>query len=347
MKQIVSASPLSVQPHYCLKDGSGHAETIHELFVNRPDVTRALDREGIQNYFNKRPDGIRTCFENVRLLPENHGIWVHDQQFTIQPCPRPFPPDSTLSQLLEEAVARILSNCRRPVLALSGGLDSALLLALAAKMPDVEIAVCTMVTGWSGYCEEERTRETAMHLGVNELHVIRFDEEAFVSALPEAIAACETPLYNLHPVSKWLLAIELYKQGFDCILTGDGADQLFAGADPRNYIPIVGAMVRASGLKLSSPFLDHKVIAWARRHPVDQDKSLLRNVAAELIPSQVLNAPKRGRFAPDMPLDQYRSKAGDQIISAILGSEPPGTVPGPDNTLWATLTLLLQRMEVI
>ena len=43
---------------------------------------------------------------------------------------------------------------------------------------------------------------------------------------------------------------------FEVLVTGDGADEVFRGAAGADYLPVVGAIVRAAGLVESAPFLD-------------------------------------------------------------------------------------------
>jgi hypothetical protein len=218
-----------------------------------------------------------------------------------------------------------------------------LLLAICRRcQPDLTIV--TLATDLPGYCEREITLATANALDANEVDIIEASADDFVSALPTAIAACETPLYNLHPVSKWLLARALQQRGFDTIITGDGADQVFAGSDPRNYLPIVGAMTRAAGITLASPFLDPIVIDSAICYGIDPQKTALRVAAAELIPREIAKRPKQPRLAPDFDLAHFRSVEADASLSRMLGASPPPGSAGPENTLWATATLLYQAL---
>jgi asparagine synthetase B (glutamine-hydrolysing) len=220
-----------------------HGPTIASLFDAQPALSRALDLKGVRQFLNRQPDGVHTCFAAARLVPAGNELWRNEVACALRQMPEPEPRTEALLTLLERAVAGIVASGRRIALALSGGLDSALVLRLANNA----VPVFTLATGLKDYCELNDTVTTAEKLGLQDLNVIRVDADHLISALPEAITACETPLFNLHPISKWLLARELQARGFDAMLTGDGADQVFAGADPRNYLPIVGALARAAG----------------------------------------------------------------------------------------------------
>src|SRR5262249_38327728 len=142
-----------------------------------------------------------------------------------------------------------------------------------------------------GYSEVERARPTADALGVSVI-VVPATERDFVSALPECVCHAETPFYNLHPVSKYLLARRLRADGIRVVVTGDGADQVFAGISGLDYLPLVGALFEAQDVEVRSPFLADDVIAFARQFPPDPNKSVLRTLADGLVPAEVIRAPK-------------------------------------------------------
>ena len=340
MIRLASRAPLGLEPWYYTDEGA-HGPTIASLFAAQPALSRALDLVGVRQFLSRKPDGAHTCFAAARLLPAGCELWQNEVACELRSETAPKPCDETLLTLLKRAIGRILASGRRIALALSGGLDSALLLRLAGNT----VPVFTLATELEGYCELGRTVANAETLGVQNLHVIHIDAEDFVGTLPEAIAACETPLYNLHPVSKWLLARELRTRGFDAMLTGDGADQVFAGADPRNYLPIVGGLTRAAGVPIVSPFLDPEVIACASRLMLDPDKTALREAAIAMLPRELAFSKKTPRFCPDFDLSRYRDAAFEKALASRLHTQIPSNAPGPEATLWATLALLFRQME--
>jgi asparagine synthase (glutamine-hydrolysing) len=91
-------------------------------------------------------------------------------------------------------------------------------------------------------------------------------------------------------------------------------------------------MSMAASLELRCPFLDHELVEWCAQLPTEwkvgsrksgyQSKRILRDYAANLLPADIINRPKRG-----FPVPVYRwlqqglaPWARERIISGRLGS---------------------------
>jgi len=348
MDRVVLArnTALGLRPHYFHEAGAAHAFSIRRLFSEHPELPRVIDSAGLRQYFERQPDGLRSCFKGILPVPSGMELRLRNGSMILSEAELPEPCGRSLIELLELVLEELLARSHRPAFALSGGLDSALLLALLRRRGRA-MPVFTLITSIPGYCEREMTLGSARAIGEHAVTEITASAEDFITALPEAIAACETPLYNLHPVSKWLLARELRERGFDLVITGDGADQVFAGADGRNYLPIIGAMARAAGMTLGCPFLDERLIALARAIGVDANKSGLRAAAAELLPREIFERRKAPCFMPDLNLSLFRNAAADAMLAGSLQMAPPKDTPSPEHTLWITATLLSQKLGVV
>lgn len=278
-----------------------------------------LSRDGVKIAFGEAEADGTMCIEGARWA------WV-DVGESGEDVPR-----ASLKEALVHACARVPAG--RVALALSGGVDSAVLAALLRE----RVVVYTLESGFAGYCEVEETRRVADRLGL-ELRRVRVDEEAFVAALPAVIHACETPLYNLHPVSRHLLARAIRADGFDVLITGDGADEVFGGTNGGDYLPVVGALTRAAGLTAWAPFLEPAVAGVG----LDAGKRMLRELAVELgVPAEVATREKRPRFAPALDLGRYWDDARVTELGRRLGQAPSRTA---DRACvgWTTLALFCE-----
>jgi len=277
-----------------------------------------LDREGVSAAFGERePDGT-TCIEGARqVLPER-----------LAPVRRHEPP-RPLRGLLAQACARLPAG--RVALALSGGVDSAVLAALLGA----RATVYTLVADLPGYSEEAEASAVAERLGVP-LRRVHVGADDYVRTLPAVITACECPLYNLHPVSRYLLARAVRADGLDVLVTGDGADEVFRGTSGADYLPIVDALVRAAGLVPATPFLAPDVAPFIAE---DRDKRALRGLALELgVPEAIALRPKQPRFAPPIDLTALWDAARIDALADMLGRTPTAD-SDRERVGWITLAL--------
>ena len=312
---------------------SGHvAEDLRSLLSLVPAARAGgLDAAGIAAALALGDAPDRTCLTGVRAVPPGHTLTRAAAPSIVTPPPQRSPPrphprsHAPLAPALLLATARALSAARSPVLSLSGGLDAPLAL-LAARRAGVTVAHAIHLSlPATTYDESLAARETAAALGLT-LHEICITAQELAAELPRAVRVAETPLYNLHPVSRSIVARTARERGHDVLLTGDGADQAACGgAGPADYVPIVAALTRGAGVALASPFLDDEVIDILASAP-DPGKRSLRELARTLgLPAVIADRPKIAAFAPPLPraafpdAQQLAALAG--LAHAATGSE--------------------------
>ena len=283
-----------LKPHY--QDESGCVKSRIDLFQKEG---RLFDLEKARAFLDRKTKSDSTCFRGItRALPP-----VFDAQ------------DS-----LEYAV----SQYEDAVVALSGGLDSFYITSLIHQVTGRWPVVATLASHIKGYCELENTRKIVKKLGIKELMVIETDQEEFIQSLPAVIQSVEVPLYNLHPVSKWIFAKGVKELGYERCVTGDGVDQLFVHEDGHEYLPLVGAIFSDLGVQLECPLyrLDLRPVV------PDSHKVALRKMAEKVLPYSFAHGSKRRGFTPPMDLSRYGA------TSSQLSDQ--------EKTLQLTLNLLLE-----
>jgi asparagine synthase (glutamine-hydrolysing) len=317
------------------------------------DEIPTLDPEGIRAAWGDVPESDRTCFDGIKAVPRGHRLAGHSGAWRIESvssAPKAQArSDSTLSDaplvhVLVEATTRALVG-KRIALALSGGLDSALLLVLMKIAGVTPPPLYTLAPKLRGYDESDRAERTAAHFGL-ELNKVPLTEKDFVAALPDTVAAAEVPLFNLHPVSKLLLARHLASEGFDTVLTGDGADEVFSFTDRASYLPIVGAIMRSCGVELASPYLDPIVVARAATLTLDAEKRPLRIIAEGEVPDELVKEPKTPRLTPTMDLSTHWSDAQGAALAKTSGITM-AIRDDRDQVCWTTLLLLAKSFGVV
>ena len=166
---------------------------------------------------------------DTRLVVDDRGehlarYWDFDFPISREPNVTP----SDLACALEDAVrVRLRSESGRVACALSGGIDSSSIAALAARHQD-GLDCFSIAFADDAYDETAIAARTAKHLGAN-LQVVRVSSEMLFDALPNAVAQSEGLAINFHLSAKWFLARAVRRAGYKVLLTGEGADEVLVG----------------------------------------------------------------------------------------------------------------------
>ena len=111
---------------------------------------------------------------------------------------------------------------------LSGGLDSSIVLGVMAGRSSRPIDAFTVAFDVDSYDEASTAAEAAECCGAA-LHVVPVSTRSVLEFLPAAVTAAEGLCINGHLTAKYLLHQDVHRAGFKIVLTGEGADELFAG----------------------------------------------------------------------------------------------------------------------
>ncbi len=303
-------------------------------------VLAARDHMGIRPmFFTKYEGGMALASEAKALLAYDSPIHVfppghiydslNDQFSCWYPC---FwgPPFSNASKLgdvrtsLIDAVLARMENSDCPVgFLLSGGLDSSLVCAIAAKYTKKPIR--TFSIGTSDSPDVKAARVVANHINSEHTEVL-FDIEEGLKCLGDVIWSLES--YDTTTVRAsvpmWLLARYISKTtDIKVLLSGEGSDELFGGylyfhnAPSHNHFVSenmrrlklihqfdglrADRCISAHGLELRVPFLDKTVIEVGMRLEPDLkvprdgiEKFVLRESFTDMLPNDILWRQKNG-----------------------------------------------------
>lgn len=230
-----------------------------------------------------------------------------------------------MDTLVEAVECRMTAD--RPVACLlSGGLDSSLISAIAARyLKKFDKKLKTFSIGLPGSTDEKYARMVADHIGSDHTH-IEMTEEEFIDAIQEVIYVTETfdittirASTGQYLISKWISLHTDYK----VVLIGDGSDELCAGYVYFHNAPSAKALhdelvrlitdihlydglradrgISSNGLEARLPFLDHRFVelymslsATLRMAINGVEKWLLRESFREsgMLPVEVLDRAK-------------------------------------------------------
>jgi asparagine synthase (glutamine-hydrolysing) len=113
---------------------------------------------------------------------------------------------------------------------LSGGLDSSLVAALGQRYASGKFQTFSLRFADAEYDETPFQQRMVERLG-SEHHALEVTRGDIAEAFPEVVHHTERPLLRTAPAPLFLLSRAVRQQGIKVVLTGEGADEMFAGYD--------------------------------------------------------------------------------------------------------------------
>ena len=207
-------------------------------------MDRSVDIESLDDLFSiSYPCPPRTMFRNVfEVLPAHFHTYRQGKKTGQTRYWRPnFVPkgentritrkeaSEELRQLLRQSVYEHLQSDVPVASYLSGGIDSSAIVAVLTEVTGD--APTTFSIGFEESALDERAfaKQVADHVG-SENHLLECNEST-AELLPNMIRAMELPLQFPLALPYYALARKVRDQGFKVVLTGEGADEIFAGYD--------------------------------------------------------------------------------------------------------------------
>ena len=236
---LLARDPAGVKPLYYCRQGSwiAFASEIKSLLAH-PRVPREIDRAAVPEYVGYRyVSGAGTLFREIRELEPGWRLVWQDGQVALEPYwDLPYGAGSVreeseeayadcLDAVLDEATRECLDAGGRVGVLLSGGLDSSLLTALAARRAAPPLRTWSVGTTDDRLDEGPRAEFVARALGTRHVNR-RIGPAEFAAALPEAIALNDEPLH--HPCSAVLLLVARDAASeTEALIMGEGAGSTF------------------------------------------------------------------------------------------------------------------------
>ena len=292
---------------------------------------------------------------DINELPPGH---IYSTSEGLRPF-KPFVPDvpepgtineaaMTLRQLLIEAVQKRMPGVKG--VSLSGGLDSSIAAAIAKRYdPDLHLFTVTIDSAPGPDLENAVVMAEFLGLKHNH-HIYRMTGQDISDIIPRAVWHLES--FDEDCISGIIsnyYAARITKKYTDAVLVGEGADELFGGyrmvlknpavtddthreqlAQKLLDIAYNTALRRldrawmANGVVYQTPFLDARVIAFAKKIPMawkiygerQIEKFILREAFRDMLPERIANREKL-RFAMGVGTDDVM----DAVVSRIIDPE--------------------------
>ncbi|MDO8726728.1 MAG: asparagine synthase-related protein [Candidatus Methanoperedens sp.] len=300
---------------------------------------KALSSIGITEISSLKPGHMLTYCDG-RLIEKKVTGFVRGERITDENLA-----SETLFTSIERAVKkRMYSPC---AIAFSGGLDSSL---IAAMCPEAEL----YSVGMAGSHDIIQTKKAAQLLGMEDkLHLQELTVDDVVTALPYVIRAIESiqPQKVSIAMPLFFASKNAHEDGFRVMLSGQGADELFAGYNrygslgpdelenallfdldniANNNLERDDAASMANSVELRVPYLDREVVELALRIAPELKikdgirKHILRLAASRLLPDELAFKEKKaaqyssGIYSAIEKLARKNGLKGERIAGKYL-----------------------------
>ena len=244
-----------------------------------PEFPRKLDLDALNCYLAYGyVSGDRVILKDTHKLPAGHALVYGQEKRTLRiwrywQLPENLPrPDASTEELTEELEAILSGAVRRQLLAdvpvgvlLSGGLDSSLITAIAAKVSDQPLKTFTIsFPGHGSFDEGPYAKLVAKHFGTEHTELVA--EPASVSLLPRIAAQYDEPLADHSTIPTSILA-SLVRESVTVAVGGDGGDELFGGYPHYSFLQKIERLRKympATARKMGSLVASHALPVGTR-----------------------------------------------------------------------------------
>jgi asparagine synthase (glutamine-hydrolysing) len=243
----------------------------------------------------------RTPFKEICKIPANTcmsieaGFTPTFYQYTepLKPVVKPF------KEAIVKAVERRMISDIPVALLCSGGLDSTIILKLVQGMTD-NYKVFTVPNGTDA--------EYICYLQIPDEKLVTLDLKEY--DMNQVLGWNEGPVDLGSVFPQYALSEAIWKEGYNVVLSGDGADELFGGyGRARKYdsqysdifhelvfyhLPRLDKLMMKNTIELRCPYLSRDVIQGALSvvRPQRTEKQYLKNLFMDIVPKEILERKK-------------------------------------------------------
>lgn len=237
---------MGVRPlYYTVADGTLYFASEVKALLEAPGVNAELDPIALDQIFTLwSPIAPRTPFRDIYELEPGDLMIADENGLTRRPYwSLTFPDRDAEPAYRDEASAaeelrwlltdatRIRMRADVPVGSyLSGGLNSSIVSALASRMAPGALHTFSIGFASKEHDESEFQLQMAAALGTHH-HTIKCDSDDIATIFPKVVEATERPIIRTAPAPLFLLSRLVRDQDMKVVLTGEGADEVFAGYD--------------------------------------------------------------------------------------------------------------------
>jgi asparagine synthase (glutamine-hydrolysing) len=245
-RMLIARDRMGVRPlFYTEHRGTIYFASEAKALLAVPGITAELDPVALDQIFTLwAPIAPRTIFKRICELEPGAALIIENGRLRTRHYWQLGYPDLSTSTSQheaagqEEALQALLVDATRlrmradvPVGSyLSGGLDSSLITALAAPMAPGGLNTFSVTFDDAEHDEGPFQRRVAEALGTYH-QAIACGSGDIANAFPQIVRFAERPVLRTAPAPLFLLSGLVRSSGMKVVLTGEGADEIFAGYD--------------------------------------------------------------------------------------------------------------------
>jgi asparagine synthase (glutamine-hydrolysing) len=332
---VLARDPFGVRPLFlCEREGRVFfASEVKAIFAASPHIPREFDPAGLQQVFafwtTVSP---QTVFKSVIELEPGHVRTYRNgavRDYMAWPAQYPENDDEVfrgsfedaceaVREGLETATALRMLRADVPVGSyLSGGLDSSLIAALGLRAKGERFSTFSLRFADAEYDETRYQRMMARHLG-SDHHEVVVSRSDIAAVFPDVVYHAERPILRTAPAPLYLLSKLVRDSGIKVVLTGEGADELFAGYDLFREAKVRRFWARQPG-STRRPLLLERLYPYLARSPVAQRSMTRHYFGQDLAAWQSPGFGHGPRWRGTSALQRLFS---DDVRQALSGREP-------------------------
>lgn len=215
--------------------------------IAHPSVPARLDPKAALHQLMQTIAPGMSAFENVVSLDPGHFLRIRKRNGRLEilrqrywdfdfPCeearPREFNESEHVERVRDELIRSIVLRLEADVPVgcyLSGGIDSCCILGLATGAMQSPIKAYTISFDDDSYDEAPIAKQMAESMGADQEVINLKAEDLYGENYIKTVWHAERTFYNTLGVAKNLMSKRVWDSGYRCVITGEGADELFAG----------------------------------------------------------------------------------------------------------------------
>lgn len=235
----LSRDLFGIKPLYYAHISSGLFFASEPQALLAAGLPRVLDRVKLGELLTQQfCTSTETIFAGITRLAPGETITVKDGEITTRTCLK-FPRTETKPRTEAEALIRLDAVLQTSVdlhqrsdvpygMFLSGGIDSAVILALMARLNSVPVLAYTAGFDVPSFVDErDAAAATAKAAGARHER-LSITKKMVWEHLPEIVACMDDPVADYAIIPTWFLARRA-REDVKVILSGEGGDEMFAG----------------------------------------------------------------------------------------------------------------------